>query len=220
MPSCTVVAPAWPDPGRFALALVLAFTLVLVSAWAWGDTLVKALLPITQDLLTWLDDRFGVVSLEVERNAQDTVVRMRAKLTTLLVLGGQVIPPHPKGWIEASTPVGDLLQPLVIATGFALAWPGMLPARLFRLGIAIALGLLFLVIDIPITLHAVVWDMLVFQLRINEFSPLLTWWQFTQAGGRLGIGLVMGVVAWQVECAIGNRCGKQSPVIVSRTSGS
>ena len=209
MPSFIAATPAWPSPGRFALALIVAFTLALISAWAWGDTLVKTLLPITHDLLTWLDDRFGVVSLDVEHNAQDTVVRMRAKLTTLLVLGGQVIPPHPKGWIEASTPVGDLLQPLVIATGFALAWPGKLSARLFRLGIAITLGLLFLIIDIPITLHAVVWDMLVFQLGLNEFSPLLTWWQFTQAGGRLGIGLVIGVAAWQVEVAISTRRGEQ-----------
>lgn len=210
MLSSTAATPGWPDPGRFALTLVLAFTLVLISAWAWGDILVKSLLPLTQDVLTWLDDRFGVVSLDVERNAQDTVVRMRAKLTTLLVLGGQVIPPNPKGWIEASTPVGDLLQPLVIATGFALAWPGRLSARLCRLGIAIGLGLLFLVIDIPLTLHAVVWDLIVFQLGVKDFSPLLTWWQFTQAGGRLGIGLVMGVAAWQVERAMNNRYEKQS----------
>lgn len=67
----TAATRGWPDPGRFALTLVLAFTLVLISAWAWGDKLVRSLLPLTQDVLTGLDDRFGVVSLDVERNAQD-----------------------------------------------------------------------------------------------------------------------------------------------------
>ena len=199
MSSSTAATAVWPSPGRFALGIIVAFTLTLVAVWAGGRALIEAMLPITRVLLGWLDDRFDILFLGVEHNWQDTVIRLRMSLTSLLVMGGQVITPHSKGWIEASTPIGDLLQPLVIATGFAAAWPGNLTTRLQRLGIALSLSLLFLIIDIPLTLHAVVWDMLTYQLGSEGFSPLLVWWQLMQAGGRLGVGMLLGMIAWRIE---------------------
>ena len=202
MPSSITVTPAWLSPARFALSLVLAFTLTLIVAWAWGQTLIETLLPVTRTLLGWIDDRFGILFLGVEHNWQDTVVRLRMNFTTLVVLGGQVITPHPKGWIEATTPVGDLLQPLVIATGLAAAWPGPFVTRLIRLGIALTLGLLFLIVSVPLTLHAVIWDMLIYQVGSDDFSPLLVWHRFMQSGGRLGVGVLMAVLAGRIEISI------------------
>lgn len=205
MPSFTAATPAWPSPGRFALAIIVAFTLTLIAAWAGGRALIEALLPITQIILGWLDDRFGILFLGVEHNWQDTVIRLRVNLTTFLVMGGQVITPHPKGWMVVTTPIGDLLQPLVIAAGLAAAWPGMLITRLLRLGIALTLGLLFMIVNIPFTLYAVVWDMLTYQLGSDDFSPLLAWYQFMHSGGRLGVGVLLALLARGIESSISKR---------------
>ena len=195
MPSSIAATPAWPSPGRFALGLIVTLTLTLIAAWAWGQTLIEVLLPTTQALLYVLDDRFDILFLGVEHNWQDSVVRLRVNISTLFVLGGEVLTPHPKGWLEVTTTIGAMLQPLVIAPAIAAALPGRLAVRLMRLVIAILLALGFLVIDLPLTLYAYVWDMLIDSLAPNGFSPLLAWHEFLHAGGRLGMGVLLGLLA-------------------------
>ncbi|MHB1077179.1 hypothetical protein [Thiobacillus sp.] len=197
MPSST--AAAWPSPGRFALALIPGFALTLVAAWWWGSALIEALLPLTHAALDWMDDRFNVRFLDVEHNWQDTVIRLRLGFSHGFVLGGQVLSADPRGSLWVSTPVGSLLQPLVIAPAIAAALPGRLPVRLIRAGLAVLLALAFLLIDLPVTLHAAAWDSLAFSLKVTDFSPLLAWYQFNQSGGKLGIGILMGVVTWKLK---------------------
>ena len=199
MLSSTAVIPAWPSPGRFALALVIAFTLTLIAAWSWGQALIEVLLPLTHTLLGWIDDRFGILFLGVEQDKQDTIVRLRVSIAQLFVMGGQAIEAQPQGWLEVTTTLGAMLQPLVIAPAIAAALPGRVAARLTRLGVAVLLALGFLVIDLPLTLYAYVWDLLVDSLDPNGFSPLLAWHEFLHAGGRLGMGILMGLLAWRIE---------------------
>ncbi len=195
MPSSTTAAPVWPSPSGFALALIVTFTLTLVLAWAWGQTLVNALLPTTHALLGWFDDRFSILFLGIDHDRQDTVVRLRVSIATIFVMGGQVIAPQPNGWMEVTTTIGAMLQPLVIAPAIAGALPGRPAVRLMRLVIAISLALGFLVIDLPLTLYAYVWDMLIDNLDPNRFSLLLAWHEFLHAGGRLGMGILLGLLA-------------------------
>lgn len=204
MPSSTAATPAWPSPGRFALALIVSFTLTLVLAWAWGQTLVTSLIPTTHALLGWIDDRFDILFLGIDHDRQDTVVRLRVNIATLFVMGGQVIAPQPNGWLEVTTTIGAMLQPLVIAPAIASALPGRPAVRLMRLVIAILLALGFLVIDLPLTLYAYVWDMLIDSLDRNGFSPLLAWHEFLHAGGRLGVGVLLGLLA--ISAANSARC--------------
>lgn len=196
MPYSTAVA--WPSPGRFALALIAGFALTLAAAWMWGTALIEAILPTTRIVLGWIDGRFGVVSLGVEHNWQDTVVRLRLNFSTGFFMGGRIISPDPRGALWVTTPVGSLLQPLVIAPAIAGALPGRPTLRLIRFGLAALLALSFLVIDLPLTLHAVAWDMLTYSLGVNDFSPLLAWFGFLNGGGRLGIGLLLGAAGWKL----------------------
>ncbi|MFP5418974.1 MAG: hypothetical protein ACLGHA_07430 [Gammaproteobacteria bacterium] len=190
MPSST--AAAWPSPGRFALALILGLAVTLVCAWAWGETLIETVLPISRTLLGWIDDRFGILFLGVEHNWQDTVVRLRVNILQLFVMGEQVIEAHPKGWLEVTTTTGAMLQPLVIAPAIAFALPGSIRTRILAFALAAFLAFGFLLIDLPVTLHAYVWDMFVDHLDPARFSPLMVWHDFLHAGGRLGIGLLLG----------------------------
>ncbi len=194
MPSST--AAVWPSPGRFALALIPGFVLTLAAASVWGTALVEALLPLTRALLNWMDGRFGVLFLGVEHNWQDTVIRLQLGFSKAFFLGGHVVLPDPRGALWVTTPVGSLLQPLVIAPAMAAALPGRVAARLTRFGLAALFALGFLVVDLPVTLHALSWDTLAYDVKLNDFSPLLAWNQFMQSGGRLGIGVLMGLITW------------------------
>jgi hypothetical protein len=192
-------ATAWPSPGRFALALALGFALTLVAAWWRGAELIEAMLPLTHAALGWIDDHFGILVLGVEHNWQDTVIKLKLRLVKVLVLGGRAMQPNPQGWLEVVTPVGNMLQPLVIAPAIAAALPGRFVARLVRFGLAVLLALSFLAIDLPVTLYAVAWDMLAYSMGLNDFSPLLAWNRFMQSGGRLGVALALGVAGWWLE---------------------
>ena len=196
MPSST--ATAWPSPGRFALALILGLAVTLAIAWAWGETLIESLLPLTRILLGWIDDRFGILFLGVEHNWQDTVVRLRVKILQLFVMGGQLISESPTGWLEVTTTTGAMLQPLVIGPAIAFALPGALRIRTLSFALAALLAFGFLLIDLPLTLHAYVWDMFVDNLEPDRFSPLMMWHEFLHAGGRLGVAVILGLAGWRL----------------------
>ncbi len=196
MPSST--AAAWPSPGRFALALILGLAVTLAAAWAWGETLIESLLPVTRIVLGWIDERFGILFLGVEHNWQDTVVRLRVNILQFFVMGGKVIGESPKGWLEVTTTTGAMLQPLVIGPAIAFALPGTLRIRTLSFALAALLAFGFLLIDLPLTLHAYVWDMFVDHLDPDRFSPLMVWHEFLHAGGRLGVAVILGLAGWRL----------------------
>jgi hypothetical protein len=175
--------------------LVLAFTLALAVVWLAGRPLVEALLPITRHLLDWIDDRFTILHLGIDHTVQDTVIRLRVNLVRPLVVGSHLSLPSPKGWLEVTTTVGAMLQPLAIALGIAGAWPDSWRQRLRALALAFGLSLTFMVIDIPLTLHAYVWDMFVFHYDPQRISPLMAVHGFLHGGGRLALGMLFGALA-------------------------
>ncbi|OYW62885.1 MAG: hypothetical protein B7Z32_13815 [Hydrogenophilales bacterium 12-64-13] len=192
------IAAAWPSPGRFALALVFGLAVTLAVASAWGEALIETVLPVSRTLLGWIDDRFGILFLGVEHNWQDTVVRLRVNILQLFVMGGKVIGESPKGWLEVTTTTGAMLQPLVIGPAIAFALPGALHTRIAAFALAALLAFGFLLVDLPVTLHAYVWDMFIDNLDPDRFSPLMVWHEFLHAGGRLGVAVILGLAGWRL----------------------
>lgn len=195
MPSSTIASAAWPEPGWLLLRLVAAFVLAITLAWLGGRWLVEAMLPLAQTILIWIDDRFAILYFGLDHTAQDTVIRLRVNLVRMIVVGSHVTEPHPKGWLEVTTTVGAMLQPLTIALGLVAAWPGKAMTILLRLAFAAILGLLFLAIDIPLTLHAYTWDMFLERFDPDRLSPLMLIHRFLHGGGRLSIGVLIAVLA-------------------------
>lgn len=193
--SSSLIAPTRPDSARFALGLLLSFGISLSFAWFWERELIEATLPLIRALILWLDDRFVILALGIDHNIQDTVVRLRVNATAIIVIGGQLAMPKPGEWLEVTTTVGAMLQPLVIAAGLAGAWPGRIAIRIIRVALALVLGMVFLLIDLPLTLHAYVWDMYRDYYDPQRISPLLIWHELMHAGGRLGMGVLMGIFA-------------------------
>ncbi|MCP5333186.1 MAG: hypothetical protein H7A13_07490 [Pseudomonadales bacterium] len=193
-PSFTVTA--WPSPARFALALTVSLALTLCAVWLWGTALIERLIPVVGQLLGLIDDRFGILFLGVEHDWQDTVVRLRVNVIEPFVMGGQQVEALPEGWLEVTTTTGAVLQPLIIASATGLALPGGLAARLTSGALATLLAFGFLLLDLPLTLHAYVWDMFIDHLEPDRFSPLMQWHQFLHSGGRFGVALLLGLGGW------------------------
>ena len=189
-------ATAWPSPGRFALALGLGLAVTLALAWAWGAALIEAILPVARRVLGWVDGRFVILFLGLDRDAQDTVVRLRVNIAQLFVMGGRVLDAHADGWLQVTTTTGTMLQPLVVAPAIAFALPGSVAARAVAGALAGLLAFCFLLLDLPLSLFAYAWDMVVANLEPDRFSPLLMWHAFLLDGGRLGVALALGMTAW------------------------
>lgn len=191
-------ATVWLSSGRFALALLIGFAVTLAAAWMWGESLIAHLLPTTRMALDLIDDRFGILFLGIEHNWQDTVVRLRVNVLQPFVMGGQVIKATPRGWLEVTTTTGAMLQPLVISPAMAFALPGAIRTRVLAFALAALLAFGFLLLDLPVTLHAYVWDMFIDNLEPDRFSLLMVWHEFLHGGGRLGIALLLGGVGWKL----------------------
>lgn len=194
-----------PEPQGVILGLVVGFCLAIGLAWLGGRHLVEILLPAVQTIIVWLDDRFSILFLGIDHTAQDTVIRLRVNLVRMVVVGSHVTEPHPKGWLEVTTTVGAMLQPLTIGLGLALAWPGNAAVRLYRAGAVLFLAVFFMLVDIPLTLHAYVWDMFLESFDPDHFSPLMAAHRFLHGGGRLGVGVMIAVAATVVVARRG--CG-------------
>lgn len=214
MSSYAAARPRPTDSARFALSLGLAFALSLGLAWLSGRELIEALLPLVRESLRWLDDSFEILALGIDQNHQDTVIRLRVNATQLIIVGTQALWPRPGEWLEVTTTLGAMLQPSTIAVGLALAWPGGLVLRLVRGGLALILAIGFLLIDLPLTLYAYVWDMYIYAFAPDQFSVLLIWHEFMHAGGRLGLGILIGIAS----AVLGSWIAQRVALMVSRSS--
>jgi len=193
MLSSTTAGIVWPEPRRLVPRLLVAFALALAFTWLGGQVLAEALLPLCRPSLLWLDDRFAILHLGIDQTHQDTVIRLRATLRRMVVVGGHVTWPHPQGWLEVTTTVGAMLQPLTIALALAGAWPGCAAVCFSRISLAAVLGMLFMLVDIPLTLHAYVWNIFLLHYDPDRLSPLMLAHRFLHGGGRLAVGLLIGI---------------------------
>ena len=190
------IGNASPKPLELALRLLLAALTVLVLARSFGREAAQALLPLIGHALTWLDDHYRILVLAVDSQGADTVIRLRVTLARPLVVGGHLILPDARGWAEVTTPVGHLLQPLLILTGMLVAWPARRwrewAARLLLIAPIVAALVL---LNTPFTLWGHLWDLHAHHHEPGRFSPLLAWVRLLDGGGRLLLGMLGAVTA-------------------------
>jgi hypothetical protein len=182
---------AWPKPLELALRLLLVGILLVWLAHRFGREATETLLPLVGRALVWLDDHYRILVLAVDSQGADTVIRLRVTLARPLVVGGQLILTDARGWAEVTTPVGHLLQPLLILSGVLLGWPARRwrewPARLLLVAPVAAVLVL---LNTPFTLWAHLWDLHAHLYEPGRFSPLLAWVRLLDGGGRLLLGML------------------------------
>ena len=186
---------AWPKPLELALRLFLASLFVLWLAQRFGREAAQALLPLIGHTLVWLDDHYRILDLTLGTEAADTVIRLRVTLARPLVVGGHLILPDARGWGKVTTPVGNLLQPLLVLLGLLLAWPARRwrewPLRLLLIA---PIALVLVLLNTPFALWAWLWDLHAHLYEPDRFSPLLIWAHLLDGGGRLLLGMLGAAV--------------------------
>jgi hypothetical protein len=201
MPGCSF--PAGQAEGRrsvgsaaLAIRLLLSYALVLCFAARYGRDFVEALLPVFQAVIVLLDVHYRILSLTISTEGADTVVRLMITLAQPIFLNGHLIMPDPRGWATVTTTIGTVLQIPLISLGLIFAWPvRCLGEFLARLGIGLALLSIAMLLDTPFSLWACLWDLHVHAFDPGRFSPLLIWQRSLMGGGRLAIGVALGVAS-------------------------
>ncbi len=170
----------------------IAWLLILCAlAVRWGDLLVAHLLPWFERTLNTLDDTYRIDQLILDHEGADHVIRVVVRLAHCVILEGNAYCGHPDAQANASTLAGHVLMPAICLLALVLAWP--VRSRLenaIRLALLpLALGALWS-LDVPFILWAALWRLHVDAFAPDTVSPLLSWSQFLESGGRMGLAVL------------------------------
>ena len=146
------------------------------------------LLPVLSPALGFVADDFKILRVEMIDERKNASVGALAVLDRTLFLGGRAIVPDGTQVMVVSTTVGTVLQPLLVALVWVLAWPARWAEMAWRLLIA-SLG------DTPLSLAAWLWDAQIRSYEPGRASPLIWWNVFLNGGGRLALGLIAAALA-------------------------
>lgn len=201
-----------PGAGSLALRLLLAVAAVLLAAHLWAREAVALLLPALSAVLSWVADDFRILRFEFVQERGNTSIGALAVLEHTLVLGGRAIVPDGESAVRTMTPIGTVLQPVLVALALALAWPARWLEMALRLVLVGALLAVVMLVDTPLSLAAWLWYA---QLQAHEpgrASPLVWWNIFLNGGGRLALGLIAGALAIALARRIGGGTRNPEPI--------
>jgi hypothetical protein len=176
---------------RFVLALAI---LIAVSHYA-GVRIAEALLPLFRAEIEALQDNYRIRVLEVAALGSDRAVRVEVGIARITALGGKVLDDNPRNRIEVTTLATNTYLPALFGLSAMLVWPA---ARWRQLGVRLAVGLPLLafivLVDVPLVLLGGIQESLLEAAGAREFSPLVAWQAFMQAGGRYALAIAATVI--------------------------
>jgi hypothetical protein len=188
------------------LRMLIAGALLLPLAVVYGEALVGTWLEAYRVVFSWVADDFKLLSLYIDQEGADRVLRARVMWEHLVVIGGKVLYPDPRGTANASTQLAHALQGPMVALLTVIAWPHPTdhaegkPVRLWiewaiRACALIPLLAVLVLIDMPVVLAGELWDLVLSELDPGSTKALVIWKTFMQGGGRYALGLVGGCLA-------------------------
>ena len=196
-----------PSPLSIALRVIAACTLVLGAGHFIERRTVEALIPMYRATMSLLDTRFKMEDAAVVETGGNETLRFRANLARPITVDGHTLYPFgwnggPSGGIQVTNTVGGVLAYSALVLVVVLAWPAKRFKELgFRTLLIVPLLAVLLLIDIPITTPAAMWN------SLGEFLPTdgtgagigpsagTVWSRFMMGGGGFVIALVMAIGA-------------------------
>lgn len=207
---------------RIVFRLLFAGAVLLPLAVVYGEALVGTWMDTYRAVFTWFADDFELLSLYIDQEGADRVLRARVMWEHLVVIGGKVLYPDPRGTANASTQLAHALQGPLVALLTIIAWPhrahhaGGKHVRQWvewamRVGALIPLLAVLVLFDIPMVLAGELWDLVLSELDPNSTKALVIWKTFMQGGGRYALGLVAGGLAVLAAHRLGLFVDKRFP---------
>jgi hypothetical protein len=188
------------------LRLLIGASLLLPVVIVCGETLVSGWLNAYRAVFAWVADDFKLLSLNIDHEGVDRVLRARVTWRHIVVVGDTVIYPDPRGVADASTLMAHALQGPLAALLAAIAWPlrerdlslrgsGAWLEWSVRGAVLVPLLAILVLTDMPLVLAGELWAMVLEALEPDATSALVLWKRFLQGGGRFALGVAAGVSA-------------------------
>lgn len=187
------------SPTGIFVRLVLASSVLLPLAVLYNEALIEAWLPAYRLVFAGVADDFQLLKLVLDYEGADRVLRATATWKHIVVLGGHVISPDPRGIANTSTLIAHALQAPLVALIATFAWPAnRLHEFVWRIIFLTPMLIVLILADMPCVLAAELWQIAIDALAPGTLSPLIVWKDFLQGGGRYALGLAaaMAAVHW------------------------
>ncbi len=176
--------------------LVIASVLVLSLAIVFAKPIATALLPLYSEVLERITGDYHILFLGLASEGPDSVIRLDVTLARAIAVGGHLVLPNPDGTANATTLIGNILQPVTVGLIAILAWPARSwRINLLRLPFLVLLGLIETMLDIPLLLAGELWGLFLDNLAPGSWSPLTAWADFLENGGRLALGIAIALAS-------------------------
>ena len=181
--------------------LFASLALILVLHW-YGAFLLQWLIPLFKWQIHLMDDQYQLIDLSIKNVGTEQAFSLHVSLAKPLILGGQFIVPDERGTATVSSSVAHVWQMVVIFLAMLVAWPVERYSDYWRrVAVGLPVLIIILMLDIPFSLLATLWRLILDRLSLEQFSSLLLWNDILESGGRLVLGLVGGLLTvWLSEC--------------------
>lgn len=185
-------------PLGILLRLALMTAILVPLAITFSEGLVEAMLPAYREVFFWAGEEFRLMSLGIDREGADRVLRATVTWKDGIGLGGQMMPSDLQATANASTLIAHALQGPLVAIIATFAWPAAQRWEYAWRGIFLIPLLAALILsDIPCVLAGELWAMATDVLTPGAVSPLVMWKAFLQGGGRYALAIVAAILAVQ-----------------------
>lgn len=157
----------------------------------WEKDIIAHAVPLVGQLLDLIDGTFRTVYLKATMVDGELLIARVATPAVTHVVGQHVVSANSGNLLSSSASAGILLQPLVLAIGLLCAWPWQRSREMFlRLVFALPLIAIVTALDVPMILCGLVWVEEINAYDPDRFSPLASWGDFMNAGGRFALTVV------------------------------
>jgi hypothetical protein len=162
----------------------------------FAEDITPFLLPLYRAAFQLIDSDFRILSLGLSMEGADHVIRLNVTLSHAIVVAGHLVMANPEGIASATTLIGNVFQPLTIGLIAVLTWPSRSWLNVsLRVMILISLLLIETAVDIPLLLAGNLWGLFLDNLSPGSWSPLTSWADFLQGGGRYAAGLMAAIIS-------------------------
>jgi hypothetical protein len=180
---------------------VAATAIVLWLAHSFERTLIQPLIPVFCATIGFLDNSFIISDARLNRYGPNETVSFQANLarptsfaeTTLYPFGSGNVPP---GYAQVDCTLGGVFEYAALILIVSLAWPARRVSEfVLRLLICVPFLLLILMMGVPTTVIAELWNSFEQDANVHVVSNWMVWSRFLMGGGGFVLAMVFAGTA-------------------------
>jgi hypothetical protein len=198
----------WPTPLSLAWRFLCVTVVVLWAAHGLERRIIAPLIPALRATIGVLDDSFLILDARVAEAGPAATLSFSANLAHPVVVAGQTLHPFgsdgvPPGYAQVDCTLGGVLEYSCVLLILALGWPARGARELLvRLALCAPLLLLLVLIDVPSTVIAELWNSFEQDANVHRVDNWMIWSRFLMGGGGFALALAFAAAALAVAARL------------------